>query len=70
MLFPKNKMGHTTSYQGNKSEDGWLILDIGNLELEGVTKVYIDMRDVGEIKSKKSKGDDALSKAKRLLGGE
>jgi hypothetical protein len=70
MLFPKEKIGHTTSYQGNKSEDGWLVLNIGNMELEGVTKVYIDLRDVGEIKARASKESDALDRAKRLLGGE
>ena len=70
MLFPKEKIGHTTSYQGNKSEDGWLILNIGNMELEGVNKVYIDLRDVGEIKAHASKESDALDRTKRLLGGE
>jgi hypothetical protein len=70
MLFPKNKMSHTTSYEGNKSEDGWLILNIGNVELEGVTKVYVDLRDVDEVKKKAAKGADSLEKARRLLGGE
>jgi hypothetical protein len=70
MLFPKSKMNHTCAYQGNKSEDGWLILDIGNMELEGVTKLYIDLRDVDEIKTKKSKTSESVGDLKRLLGGD
>lgn len=70
MLFPKNKMSFTSVYQGNKSSEGWLVLDIGNMELEGVTKVYIDMKDVGEAKAHRSKGSESVNELKRLLGGE
>ena len=69
MLFPKEKMSHTNIYQGNKSDDGWLILNIGNIELEGVNKIYIDLQDLDEIKRHASKESEALEQAKRLLGG-
>jgi len=70
MLFPRSKMSHTSTYQGNTSDEGWLILNIGNMELEGVNKIYIDLRDIGEIKQHASKESEALDEAKRLLGGE
>jgi len=70
MLFPKTKMSHTSTYQGNESEEGWLILNIGNVELEGVNKIYIDMRDVEEVRERKSKESDALNRAKRMLSGD
>ena len=70
MLFPKEKMGHTSIYQGNKSDEGWLIINIGNVELEGVNKVYIDLKDVKWVKEKASKESEALDNARRLLGGE
>lgn len=70
MLFPKEKMSHTSTYQGDKSEEGWLVLNIGNVELEGVNKIYIDLNDVEAIKGKASRELDALEKAKRLLGAE
>lgn len=63
-------MKHTSIYQGNKSDEGWLVLDIGNIELEGVTKLYIDLRDVDEVKDKSAKASDAVNDLKRLLGGE
>jgi len=70
MLFPKSKMSHTSTYQGNVSDEGWLILSIGNVELEGVTKIYIDLQDLNEIKGKSAKESEALNKAKKLLGGD
>ena len=70
MLFPKEKIGYTSSLQGNKSEEGWLVLNIGNVELEGVTKIYIDLNDVEVIKKRAGKESEALDKARRLLGGE
>jgi len=69
MLFPKTKIDYSSTYQGRLSNEGWLILDIGNMELEGVTKIYLDLRDVDEIKAKKNRASDSASDAKRLLGG-
>lgn len=46
------------------------MLDIGNMELEGVTKVYIDLCDVDEIKKRAGKESEALDKARKLLGGD
>lgn len=70
MLLPKEKLGYTTTYQGRTSEAGWLVLNIANLDLEGVSKIYIDLSDVEEVKSRKSKESEALEKARKLLGGE
>ena len=70
MLYPKEKMSYTPVYKGNKSQDGWIVLDIGNIELDGVTKVYIDLKDIEDVKVKKSAQEDALDKARKLLGGE
>jgi hypothetical protein len=69
MLFPKEKMSHTPTFQGNKTEEGWLVLDIGNMELEGVTRLYVDLIDIKEVKARREKETDALSQAKKLLGG-
>lgn len=69
MQFPKEKMSFTSSYKGEKTDEGWLVLDIGNMELEGVTKLEIDLRDVETVKQRKGKESDALDDARRLLGG-
>lgn len=70
MLFPKEKIRHASIFRGNKTEEGWLVLDIGNMELDGVTKIYIDLQDIAEIKQRGEKEGDALSKARKLFGEE
>ena len=70
MLFPKEKISHTGLYQGNKSDEGWLILNIGNVELDGVSKIYIDLNDIDSIKKKAEKESEALRKTRMLLVGE
>jgi len=70
MLFPKAKMTHASTYQGNRSEEGWLILDIGNMELEGVAKLYVDLNDVEAVKKQSKKSSDNVNNLKKLLGGE
>jgi hypothetical protein len=69
MLFPKAKMGYTPTYQGDKTDEGWLVLDIGNMELEGVTKIYIDLRDIDAVKERKTKESKESDNVRRLLGG-
>ncbi len=70
MLFPKEKMSYTSTYEGKKSDDGWLVLNIGDVDLEGVSKIYIDLAEVEKLKTKKSKAQEALEEAKRLLSGD
>ena len=41
----------------------------GNVELEGVTKLEIDLRDIETVRKRKGKESDALDDARRLLGG-
>ncbi len=67
MIFPKDKIGHSYVYQGNKSEEGWLILNIGNVELDGVNKIYIALDDVQSIKDKASKQSDESQRIRELF---
>jgi len=44
-------------------------LDISKLELEGVSKLYVSLDEFESLKQNKGKEADALSEAKKLLGG-
>ncbi|MCL6588681.1 MAG: hypothetical protein K6U80_01875 [Firmicutes bacterium] len=70
MLFPKDKMSYTSVYEGKKSDEGWLVLNIAGIDLEGVSKIFVDLSDVEEIKTKKLKAQEALEEARRLLSGD
>jgi hypothetical protein len=68
--FPKQKLRFTTTHGGDRSEDGWLVLDVRNVDLEGVGQIYISLADVRELKAKGDQQGDLLRQARSLLGGE
>ena len=69
MKFPREKMDIASVYEGKSPSHGWLVLDISKLELEGVSKLYVSLDEIEALKQSKGKEADALSEAKKLLGG-
>lgn len=67
MEFPKDKMEFSPTHEGKGTEQGWLVLDIRALDLEGVSKIYIDLSEVEKVKQKRVKEGDALQRARKLL---
>jgi hypothetical protein len=70
MLFPKSRMRFTTNYQGKSEPEGWIILDVAGVDLDGVTKVYLAMADVQALKQGGDVAVDRLKQARALLGGD
>jgi len=70
MLFPKNRVRFTTSYQGKTEPDGWLVLDLAGVDLEGATKLYIPMADIEKLKQGGDVTSERLKQARALLGGD
>ena len=62
-------MRFTSTHGGNQSEEGWLVLDVRNVDLEGVGQIYISLEDVRELKAKGDQQTDLLKQARSLLGG-
>jgi hypothetical protein len=69
MDFPKQKMRFTTTHGGDQSEDGWLVLDVKNVDLDGVSQIVISLADVRELKAKGDQQEELLKRARSLLGG-
>src|SRR2546423_6718798 len=69
MKFPKQRLRFTTTHEGHTAEDGYLILDLKGLDIEGATTLVIDMTDVDTARSQGDKQDEAMRRAKELLGG-
>jgi hypothetical protein len=67
MLFPKEKMQVTTTYEGKTSDEGWLVLDFSKIDTEGIGKVYVDLREVYRLQQQKNEQADLLKKTKDLL---
>lgn len=67
MQFPKDKMKLSSTYQGRESETGWLVLDVKNLDLDGVSQIYINMDDIEQLKKRSGQDQDLLDKMRNLL---
>lgn len=70
MLFPKNRVKFTTSYQGKTDAQGWIVLDLAGVDLEGVNKLYLSMADLMALQKAGDVASDRLKQARALLGGE
>ncbi len=58
MEIPARFIRVSPSHRGVKSEDGWLEIDLRAIDLEGLTKIYVNLSDVARIKQKR---DDAAA---------
>jgi len=70
MDFPREKMEFVTSHGGKTSEKGWLVLNLRTLDLEGITRIYIDLEDVEDLRERGERHSDALRRMRSLLGGD
>lgn len=70
MLFPKNRLNLTKTYQAKTDPEGWLVLDISALDMEGVKKFYIPFEDIKRIQERGEIAVDKLKQARALLGGD
>jgi hypothetical protein len=69
MDFPKEKLQFVTSHSGNASAQGWLVLDIANMDLDGVNRLVISLEDVDRLRAAGDVQAEKLRKARELLGG-
>lgn len=67
MLFPKDKMQIAATFQGKTSDEGWLVLNIGKIDVEGVDRLYIDLSDVHKLQTQKDEQSDIIKRTKDLL---
>lgn len=70
MLFPKNRIRFTSSYQGKSELEGWIVLDLAGVDLDGVNKLYLSLADIQHIKQGGDTAVDRLKQARALLGGD
>jgi hypothetical protein len=57
----------TQTFQGRESDNGWLILDIKTIDLDGVSQIAINLDDLERIKARSNKEKDLLDQMRNLL---
>ena len=69
MRYPSEKMTIISTHEGKSPQQGWLALDISKMDLDGVGTLYVNLDDVESLAKARRQQEDALSEAKKLLGG-
>jgi hypothetical protein len=69
MDFPKQKMRFTAAHGGSLSPQGWIVLDISNMDMDGVNQIYVSVADVEQLRAAGDRQTESLRKARELLGG-
>jgi hypothetical protein len=62
-------MRFVRAHDGSASEAGWLELDVKAMDLEAVSRIYIDLAEVDRLRQLGDQREDAFRKARDLLGG-
>lgn len=60
MEIPARFIRVSQSHRGVKSEDGWLEIDLRAIDLEGLTRIYVNLSDVARIKQKRDEAASVL----------
>lgn len=60
MKIPGRFLKYTARHGGTPSSEGWLEIDIRALDLDGVTKLYVNLDDVSRVKEKRDQASSAL----------
>jgi len=58
MQIPARFLRVNPSYRGTPSQEGWLEIDIKAVDIEGVSKLYVNLDDVAKMRKKR---DEAAS---------
>lgn len=70
MLFPKSRVRFTHTYQGKTDPQGWYVLDLKGVDLDGATTLYLAAAELDALKARGDTASDRLKSAKALLGGD
>ncbi len=69
MRVPANRVKVLKSLDGKVTPDGYLVIEIKGLDIEGVNRLAIDMADVDNARKGGGDAEDAGARARKLLGG-
>jgi hypothetical protein len=65
MQFPKNKLRFSRLVDGKTAPEGFLVLDLKGLDLDGVTSLSIDLTQVDALRAA---GDQQSLEKERIKG--
>jgi hypothetical protein len=70
MRITKERLEVKPTFEGKDSASGWLEINLKGLDLDGVTRLYVDLGDIEGLRSRQSAADDLLKRLRGSLGEE
>ncbi len=67
MRFPRDRISVRAVHEGHTSPDGFIVLDLKGLDIEGVTALVIDGADLREAQTQGERRRDAAQRLRSLL---
>lgn len=67
MLFPQERMSFTRTHEGKTDPNGFVILNLKGLDIEGVTKLVLRWADLESVRESISEGENAAKRLRELL---
>lgn len=68
MRIPARFIKYAAAVGGQASEEGFVEIDIRALDLDGVTKLYVNLDDVAKVKGKRDEAVAALDAWESMFG--
>ena len=68
MQVPKDKMELRSAIAGQESNDGWLVVTLKGLDLDGVTSLEINLDHLKALQAGKQQGADLFAQLVKKLG--
>jgi hypothetical protein len=70
MRFPRDRITFTTTHEGHPAPEGFFVLDLKGLDMEGVTKLVIEGAHVRQAREQGEQRQDAAQKLRDLFNND
>ena len=70
MKIPARFLKFAAAHGGVSSNEGWLEIDIRAVDMDGVTKLYVNLDDVASVKTKRDAAASAMDAWDAKFGGK
>jgi len=67
MLFPRQRIEFSPTYEGKTEEEGFISLNLKGLDMEGVTRLVLRWTDLTAVRQAAQHGTDAAQRLRDLL---
>lgn len=69
MRFPKERLRFSRTHEGSPSVQGYLVLNLKGLDLEGVTQIVVEWSEIETTRLKGDSEETEKIRVRDLLGG-